>query len=118
MAASSREPKAKRPPARTQEEQERRMINKAYALAERQFDDGTASAQVITHYLKLGSSRERLEQARLSEEVNLLKIRAEAIAAAERAEELFQEAMDAFKGYRPTELPVDGGSDGKNPNVQ
>jgi len=77
----------------------------AERLAEQQMQDGTASAQVITHYLKLGSTRERLEQQRLAGEVELQKAKIEAMASTQRLEEMYTKAMDAFRGYqgRPPE---------------
>lgn len=72
----------------------------AERLAERQLEDGTASAQVITHYLKLGSSRERLEQERLAGEVKLQVAKIEAMASTQRLEEMYVKAMDAFRGYQ------------------
>ena len=89
----------RRPPATTPEARENQLIAAAVDLAERQLREGTASAQVISHYLKLGSSREKLEQERLAQEVDLLKIKAEAIASAKRVEELYSEAMNAFRAY-------------------
>jgi hypothetical protein len=67
--------------------------------------DGTASAQVITHYLKLGSTREQLEQQRIAGEVELQKAKIEAMASTQRLEEMYTRAMDAFRGYqgRPPE---------------
>jgi len=81
------------------------MISLAERLAEQQMRDGTASAQVITHYLKLGSSREMLEQRRLEGEVELQKAKIEAMASTQRLEEMYTRAMDAFRGYqgRPPE---------------
>ena len=55
----------KRPPARTVEARENQMIDYAVSLAEKQLLEGTASSQVITHYLKLGSTKERLEKEKL-----------------------------------------------------
>lgn len=75
------------------------MIAIAVDLAERQIMDGTASAQVITHFLKLGTTREKLEQERLRRENLLLESRANAIAQGGRIEELMTEAMNAFRGY-------------------
>lgn len=69
------------------------------ALAEQQLIDGTASAQVITHYLKLGSSREKLEQAKLDKENTLLLAKAEAIESAKRVEELYVNALNAMRTY-------------------
>lgn len=76
------------------------MIELADQLAERQLREGTASAQVITHYLKLGSSRERLEQAKLSLETELVKAKTEQIAGQQRQEELFAEAIKAMRQYQ------------------
>lgn len=91
--------KPRRPPARSPEEQENRMISLANTLAERQLEEGTASAQVITHYLKLGSSRERLEQEKLQRENELLEAKAEVMASAKRVEELYATALDAMRSY-------------------
>lgn len=88
-----------RPPATTLEGREMQMIAHAVDLAERQLLDGTASAQVITHYLKLGTSRERLEQEKLRRENILLEARAQATASGERIEELMRNAIAAFRGY-------------------
>jgi len=92
--------KRKRPPARTLESRENQMIDYAIDLAEKQLLEGTASSQVITHYLKLGTTRERLEKEKLVKENELLKAKTEALQSAKRIEELYQEAMDAMKSYR------------------
>ena len=84
----------------TPEARESRMVSLAETLAERQLEDGTASAQVITHYLKLGSTRERLEQARLEAEVQLQKAKVDQISNGSRMESLLVEAMRAFTGYQ------------------
>lgn len=89
----------RRRPAMTEEGRENQMISSAIDLAERQLMDGTASAQVITFYLKLGSSREKLEQERLMHENELLQVKAEQLAAQQRVEELYAEAMTAFSSY-------------------
>jgi hypothetical protein len=68
-------------------------------LAEKQLAEGTASSQVISHYLKLGSSREKLEQERISKENELLEVKKEAMESAQRVEALYMEAMNAFRSY-------------------
>lgn len=68
-------------------------------LAGRQIRDGTASSQVITHYLKLGSSRERLEQERLQNENVLLEAKKEALESQKRVEELYGNAIQAMRAY-------------------
>lgn len=70
--------------------------------AEEMLLSGNPPAQVVTHYLKLGSSREKLEQERMAQEVELLKIKREAMASAKRVEELYSEAMNAFRTYSGT----------------
>jgi hypothetical protein len=76
------------------------MIDLADALAERQLRDGTASAQVITHYLRLGSSRGRIEQQKLELENELIKAKTEQLAAMQRSEEMFAEAIKAMSMYQ------------------
>lgn len=101
----------RRPPARSPQERENQLIAQAVDLAEKQIIAGTASAQVISHYLKLGSTRERLEQERMAHEVELLKIKRETIASQQRVEELYRSAMDAFRAYSPQDAPEDDGYD-------
>lgn len=92
-------PKYRRPAATTLEARENQLIAAAVTLAEKQIQEGTASAQVITHYLKMGTTRERLEQEKLRRENELLKSRADAIASGKKVEALFTEAINAFKSY-------------------
>ena len=87
------------PPALSPEDREQQLISLATNLAERQLRAGTASSQVITHYLKLGTMREQEEREKLRNENELLKAKREAIQSAARSEELFNEALTAFKGY-------------------
>ena len=86
-------------PALTPEVRENQMISLAVDLAEKQLMEGTASSQVITHYLKLGSTKERLEKEKLEEENKLLKARTEALQSAKRVEELYTNAIAAMKRY-------------------
>lgn len=101
--------KSRRRPATTPEARESQLVSLAEKLAERQMLNGSASAQVITHYLKLGSSREQLEQQRLAGEVELQKAKIEAMASTQRLEEMYVKAMNAFRGYQghPAEEDLD-----------
>ena len=96
---SSRDSKNRRPPATTLEGRENQMVSLAVDLAEKQLSEGTASAQVITHYLKLATTRERLEQQKLEKENILLAARAEQIASGQRMEELYSDAIQAMRRY-------------------
>jgi hypothetical protein len=75
------------------------MVSAAIDLAEKQIRGGTASSQVITHFLKLGSTRERLEQQRLEHENELTRVKIEAIESQKRVEELYMEALSAMRSY-------------------
>lgn len=86
-------------PALTPESKENQMISLAMDLAEKQLMEGTASSQVISHFLKLGSTKERLEKEKLEEENRLLKAKTEALQSAKRVEELYADAISAMKRY-------------------
>ena len=108
MAKPREEPESvppKRPPATTPEARENQLISLAVSLAEEQMRKGTASSQVITHYLKLGTTRETLEQDKLRGENALLRAKVESLASHGRIEELYSKAIKAFRTYsgRPDE---------------
>jgi hypothetical protein len=86
-------------PALTPEAKENQMISLAVDLAERQLRDGTASSQVITHYLKLGSSKASLEQEILKAQKQLVEAKADNIKSAQRSEELYNKALTAMRLY-------------------
>jgi hypothetical protein len=97
--SSSNQPDTGRPPARSPQERENQLVEAAVDLAEKQLRSGEASAQVITHYLKLGSSRERLEQQRLKNEVALLETKREVLESEKRVETLIADALRAMQIY-------------------
>lgn len=87
-------------PARTSEARENQLISLAIDLAEQQLIDGTASSQVITHYLKLGSTKEKIEKEILEKQKELIAAKTESLQSAKRVEELYERAMSAMKSYR------------------
>ena len=98
--SSDPEPKtSRRRPATTPEGRENQMVSLAVGIAEKQLTDGTASAQVISHYLKLGSSREQLEQERLRHENELTKVKIDSMASQKRVEEMYGAALNAMRSY-------------------
>lgn len=102
------EPVQKVRPAITPEARESQLIALAVDLAEQQLRDGTASAQVITHYLKLGSTKEKYEKEILKEQVNLIKAKTDAMKSVKRVEELYDKAIDAMKLYAGSVNTKDG----------
>ena len=87
------------PPAMTPEARENQLISLAVDLAEKQLKEGKASSQVICHYLKLASSKEKLEKELLEKQVELAKAKTEMIQSAKRTEELYLNALNAMKRY-------------------
>ena len=99
-ASSSSEPVRKpRRPALTPEARENQMISLAVDLAEQQLLDGTASSQVITHYLKQGTMRERLEKEKLENENKLLQAKVKALESTEHNAAMYEEAIKAMRRY-------------------
>lgn len=88
-----------RRPATTPEERELELSGAAYDLADEQLRNGTASSQVITHFLKAGSMRERLEQQRIEHEIELMDVKREQLEGQKRVEELYVSALEAMRSY-------------------
>lgn len=86
-------------PALTPEARENQMVALAVDLAERQLREGTASSQVITHYLKLGTTKAELEKEKLKRENQLLEARTKEIESAEEIKELYTKALKAMQNY-------------------
>ena len=103
------ESKRRHRPAATPEARENQLITLAVDLAEKQLREGTATSQVVVHYLKAASTRERLERERLENENELLRARTKDLEAAHSTQALFEEAVEAMKSYK--------GYDGESSNV-
>lgn len=86
-------------PALTPESREQQLISKAVDLAERQIDEGTASSQIIVHFLKLGTEKAKLEREKLKQENLLTQAKIESLQSAARVEELYTEAINAMRRY-------------------
>lgn len=85
--------------AKTEKGREKQMVSLAVDLAEKQLREGTASAQVITHYLKLGTEREKLERQILKEQKELYAEKTKALKSMKQIEVLYSEAIEAMKRY-------------------
>lgn len=99
MTESKNKSRRKRAPATTPEARENQLVSLAVDLAEKQLSEGTATSQVITHFLKLGSSRDKLEKSILEEKQKLLRAKTEALESAKKVEELYANALDAMREY-------------------
>lgn len=92
------------PPATTPELREQELVALAFDLAEKRLRDGSASAQETVHFLKLGTENAVLEREKLRKENILLEARTEQLSKNDRMEELFENAIAAFKGYSGEEV--------------
>ena len=97
--AGSSKPTSSKRPAITPEMRENQLISLAIDVAEEQLRNGTASSQVITHFLKLATTKEQLEREKLIKENKLLEAKTGALESAGRVEELYKNALDAFRTY-------------------
>lgn len=91
--------KSKTRPALTPEARENQLVSLAIDLAEKQLREGTASSQVITHYLKLGSTKERIEKEILEKQKELIEAKTINLQSAQRVEELYANALEAMRNY-------------------
>jgi hypothetical protein len=89
----------KRKPALSPEARENQMIALAMDLAEQRLRDGTASSQEVTHFLKLASSKERLEKEIMEKQKALIEARTNAYASSDEIKALYADAMAAFRSY-------------------
>ena len=86
-------------PARTPDARENQLISLAYDLAEQRLRNGTASSAEVVQLMKWGSKQSRLEQELNETKIELMKAKKEAIESTKRFEDMFQEAMGAFRRY-------------------
>lgn len=108
--ASQRRETNKRPrtrPSTTLEGRENQLIALATNLVEKRLTDGSASAQETTHFLKLASTREKLEQRRMEQEIELQQAKIRQLESAERVEELYSKALNAMKSYAGQDVDED-----------
>jgi hypothetical protein len=108
---SSMGPSRRSAPATTPEGREQQLVSLAHDLVEERLRDGTASATETVHFLKLGSTRERLEQQRLEAEVQLQMAKINSIESQARIEELYANAIGAMSMYQGNVAPSEPGYD-------
>ena len=97
IGSSGVKPKSR--PALSPEARENQMIALAMDLAEQQLRDGTASSQLITEFVKRGSTKARLEKEILAEQKELMAAKTAALQSQKRVEELYAEALKAMRNY-------------------
>lgn len=96
---SDTQPNQKRKPALTPEARENQLISLSFDLVEKRLKDGSATAQEVVHFLKLGTAKEILEKEKLEKENMLIKAKIDALESAKHSEELYLNALNAMKAY-------------------
>lgn len=99
MAKKGNKSTIKSRPGLTPESRENQLISLAIDLAEKQLREGTASSQVISHFLKLGSTVNMLEKETLKKNLDLITAKTEAIKSGKAIEELYNNALAAMRKY-------------------
>lgn len=92
--------KKTRRPALSPEARENQMIALAIDLAEQQLMDGTASSQVITHFLKLGTTKAELEKEKLRIENKKTEAQIKSLQNADEMKEVYEKALKAMRNYQ------------------
>lgn len=97
----SSEPIQRRRPALTPEAEENQVINLAYNLARKQLEEGTASSQVITHFLKLAAEKEKrkIETEILEKQRDLVVAKTEDLKSKKQSEEFYERVISALRSY-------------------
>lgn len=85
--------------APNREARENQLIALAYDLVEQRIRDGTATSQETTHFLRMGSPKARLEKQIMERQIELMAAKKEALESAKRIEELYGNAIKAFRDY-------------------
>lgn len=98
---------AEAPPAKTLESRENQMIAMAYDLAEKRLREGTASAQEITHFLKIGTTTHQLEKKKLEKDIELTAARTAAADSSSNLQVLYEEAINAMRRYQGVDQRLD-----------
>jgi hypothetical protein len=93
-------------PAKTLEARENQLISLAMDLAEQQLRDGTASSQIITEFVKRGSTKEVIEKEILAQQAELITAKTDAMRSAQTTEELYTKALEAMRSYTGTPVEV------------
>lgn len=81
------------------EAREKQLVNLAINLAEQQLLEGTASSQVITHFLKLGTTLAELEKEKLRIDNKKTEAQIKSIESGEESKLRYEEAIKAMRNY-------------------
>lgn len=86
-------------PALTPEARENQLISLAVDLVEKRLIEGTASSQETTHFLKLATTKAKLEKEILEKQKDLITAKTDSIKSTKKSEEVYHKVLNAMKKY-------------------
>lgn len=86
-------------PPRSEEEEQKLACGYAMDLAIKWLKEGTAPAQVVTHFLKVGSLKEQAELEKTRHEIELLQAKKKAIEMDAEQDKKYEEVIRAISSY-------------------
>lgn len=86
-------------PPRSEEEEIKLAGGLAMDLALKWMREGTAPAQIVTHFLKVNSPKEQAEVEKINREIELLQAKKKAIELSEEQDKKYQEVIRAISAY-------------------
>lgn len=102
-SASKKGTTKKRVPFKTKEAREQHLENLAFNLAEEKLLNGTASSQIICHFLSLSSQKAELEREKLKADTKLQMAKVSSIESQKEINELYENAIKAMRVYQGIE---------------
>lgn len=87
-------------PALNPDAREQQLISLAIDLVEKRLIEGTASSQETTHFLKLATSKARIEKEMMEKQMELMDAKTKQIRSEENREALFKQAIEAMRKYQ------------------
>jgi hypothetical protein len=75
------------------------MISLAIDLVEKRLIEGTASSQETTHFLKLATTKARLEREILEKQRDLIVAKTKDLESHQEMKELYAQALNAMRNY-------------------
>lgn len=95
--------KRRRRRAMSPEEREAQLISLTMDVVEDRIRNGKASSQELVHFLRAGSNKERFETQKLELELQLVQAKTENLRLQQKNDEIYAEALKAFKRYSGTD---------------
>lgn len=89
----------KRPKSPSPARRRNQILAAAMNLAEERILSGTASSQLLVHFLKEASSKHSLEMEQLKAQNRLLSAKADSVDAAKKTDKMYAEALKAMRRY-------------------